>query len=61
MCPFNAARIALVLLFTLLAFQAAAQSPITADLVTDRTYITPDSETTLVIEITNPADSGLSV
>lgn len=59
--PFNATTIATLLLLALLSFQASAQPPITADLITDRTYITAGSETTLVIEITNPANSGISV
>ena len=61
MHPLNSARIALLLLLALQSFQSTAQTPITADLVSDRTYITPGGETTLVIEFTNPADSGISV
>ncbi|MEX0739956.1 MAG: hypothetical protein WD071_11500 [Pseudohongiella sp.] len=61
MYTLNITRVAVLLLLTVLPFQATAQSPITADLITDRTYITPGGETTLDIEITNPADSGTSV
>ena len=61
MHPFNPIRFVSLLLVALLSSQVTAQAPITADIVTDRTYITPGSETTLVIEITNPADSGISV
>ncbi|HDZ07860.1 hypothetical protein [Pseudohongiella sp.] len=61
MHPLNPIRISFLVLFALRPFQATAQTPIIADLVTDRTHITPGSETTLVIEITNPADSGISV
>ncbi|MBC53358.1 MAG: hypothetical protein CMQ34_05920 [Gammaproteobacteria bacterium] len=41
--------------------QVIAQSPITADLVTDRSFVSPGGEIKLVIEITNPADSGITV
>jgi hypothetical protein len=61
MRQFNPISFALLLLATLLSSQAAAQAPITADLVTDRAYITPGGVTTLVIEISNPADSGTTV
>ena len=61
MHSFTRTRIASLLLLALLPLQAAAQSPITADLVTDRSFVTPGGDTTLVIEITNPADSGTSV
>ncbi len=50
-----------LLIFALQSSQASAQTPISATLVTDRNYITPGGETTLIIEITNPADSGTSV
>lgn len=53
--------LASLLLLVLLPLQAASQTLITADLVTDRTYITPGGETTLVIEITNPTGSDISV
>ncbi len=61
MHPHNLVRIVLLLLLMFLPLQATAQTPITADLVADRTYIASGGETTLVIEITNPADSGISV
>lgn len=61
MRPFNSTRLASLLFLALLSFQAAAQSPITADLVTDRSYIRPGGEIMLVVEITNPADSGITV
>ena len=61
MRTFNPVGFASLLILALLSSPAAAQTPITADLVTDRTYITAGGQTTLVIEITNPADSGISV
>lgn len=61
MHPFNSTRIAFFLFLTLLSTQAVAQSTVIADLVTDRSYISPGGEITLVVEITNPADSGVTV
>jgi len=61
MHPLSLAKVISVILITLLSFPSAAQTSIIADLVIDRTYVTPGSETTLIIEITNPADSGISV
>lgn len=58
MNSFNRVRAALLLVLVIQSFHAAAQSPVTADLVEDRSYISPGGQTTLVVEITNPADSG---
>lgn len=51
-------RIAFLLVIALQSYPIFAQSPITIDLVTDRSYISPGGEITLVVEISNPADSG---
>ncbi|WP_237133897.1 hypothetical protein [Pseudohongiella sp. O18] len=38
-----------------------AQGTVTADLLTDRSFIAPGGQITLVVEITNPADSGRTI
>ncbi|MEC8861099.1 MAG: hypothetical protein VYE29_13995 [Pseudomonadota bacterium] len=38
-----------------------AQGSVTADLLTDRSFIAPGGQITLVVEITNPADSGRTI
>ncbi len=57
----NCTRLAALLFLALFSLQAAAQSPIAADLLIDRSYISPGAEMKLVIEISNPADSGISI
>jgi hypothetical protein len=54
-------RLNALLALLLLPFFSEAQSPVTADLVTDRSFIAPGDQITLIVEITNPADSGRTI
>lgn len=61
MRSFNPVKIAILLVVAFQSFQIYAQSSVIADLISDRRFINPGGETILVIEISNPAGSGISV
>lgn len=61
MPAFRDVKIAFLLVTALQSYPIFAQSPITVDLVTDRSYVSPGGEITLVVEINNPADSGTTI
>lgn len=61
MPAFRDIKIAFLLVLALQSYPIFAQSPITVDLVTDRSYISPGGEITLLVEISNPVDSGTTI
>ncbi|MDP2283923.1 MAG: hypothetical protein Q8L06_07270, partial [Pseudohongiella sp.] len=61
MPAFRDVKVAFLLVIALQSYPIFAQSPITADLVTDRSYISPGQEIRLVVEISNPVDSGITI